>query len=381
MNARGWAVSMLLISMLYGSTALAQSQSWQQCKSVQQRTETHNRLKELFIYAQIAERPKHQDNNYMQNCTPSQGALVSAQTDLKPLRLTASAYNSLIDIMQRNELRRVYMTPEKDRDESLSIGCKSQDGSTTLPITFKIFAYTILIGDFLNLGLSFSAEIVEENENGNITKVAWSPYYDETKKKIVYSARGTDITDIREVLANYVGDGCAYPAIKLAVSHVCDLFSKDVRKDSDTNESKNFAISTKELKKIRKVKRYSTVLTGHSLGGQAVQYVADNPPQVCSVNNKLTSDNFRAYAFASTRNPPENGEGRISESEKTNFLESYLIHGDRVLRRLGLGEEQTGTVTIYMPAAGSNLVAQHRIEDIQRSICHCLQEQGKISSQ
>ena len=148
----------------------------------------------------------------MWNCALPNGDFVLEPTDITPLLLTEIANDRISDRLANdiNETvsSRAFMTREEDEHGALSIGCSASDGSTDFSIYFKMRTYAILIADFSNLRISLSAGIslsAEGDENGNITKVAWAPYYDETNDEIVYSARGTRTTDIRETLANYVG--------------------------------------------------------------------------------------------------------------------------------------------------------------------------------
>ena len=75
--------------------------------------------------------------------------------------------------------------------------------------------------DAFSVEPSRSPEVIDEDASGNITRAIWAPYYDPKKKEFIYGLRGTNPFDIRQVLGNYVGKDCAFPAIKLAMSHVC----------------------------------------------------------------------------------------------------------------------------------------------------------------
>ena len=383
MNAKVWAATILLILALFEGEAFGKSQEWKSCQSIKPAQDQPNHMQNLFKYAQIAERPKHQDNTYMWSCSLPDGNEVPPPKNIFPLRLTGDAVrkidSQLKERAKSDGFDRAYLANVEDSDGSLSVACKGKDEETTLPIYLKIHAYIVLLGDFLNLGMSFSAEIVDTDNSGKKTTVIWSPYYDYDKKELVYSSKGTKITDIQQVLGNYLGEECAFPAIKLAVTHVCKYFFHDVRNISDSSESQYFDILPEKLDSIRKSELYSTVLTGHSLGGQAVQYIAADPPQVCSITGKITQDTFRAYAFASTRNRPKSTERSDHGQNIQCTLESYLILGDQVLVRLGLGKQQTGRITSYNPDLGATLGSRHGIDEIQRSICRCLKGHGQVS--
>lgn len=187
----------------------------------------------------------------------------------------------------------------------------------------------------------------------------WAPYLDEQSDEIVYGPRGTNIWDMEQVLSNYVGDECVFPAIRVAVSHICHVVTQELRvarEDLHDFKGNIFQIEENRLGNVRDPRQRSIVLTGHSLGGQAVQYLAAHPPQAClSFRTTKNTDNAHlAYAFASTRNSNEDsrpGEDRATIDSRFT-LRSYLVSGDEVLERLNLGNEQSGTVITYESERG-----------------------------
>ncbi len=376
------AASIMLLPVFLAGAEFARAQTWQECNSMLDK-DTHGRLQQLFRYAQIAERPKHQDNDYMRHCPLSDGQIVAAPTNVVPLPFTSSGvqliHAKLQSLAEEGGFKRAYLAVDENDDALLSIGCRGRNDSSTLPIFITIRAYLFLAADYLNLGITFAPEVVDSDENGNFTRVVWAPYFDKERQEFVYGLRGTDLSDLRQVLANYVGEKCAFPAVNLAVRHVCDSFYKMVQKQENSDATGFFSVSEAELTNMRNAKSYRTALAGHSLGGQAAQYIAANPPKRCSFNWEISDDTFRAYAFASTRNPSENSTGGTqSESE---ILESYLLHGDEVLAHLGLGQEQTGRVTTYYPDDNAGLGNRHGIANIRYSICKCLRGSGQFSTQ
>jgi len=398
MKVHSLASIIALVSVFFASAPLAQDQVLQKCVDIQPDQEQHERLQQLFKYAHIAERPKHQDNQYMWNCPQPNGQEIEAPFNIMPLAFTAFGINEIrTDLMVLSDTKpdaygRAYLEQDDDNDALLSIGCRGNDGSTTLPIFIRIKAYYFLIGNYLNLGITFSPEVLDNDENGNITRVIWAPYFDRKNNEFVYGLRGTDPNDVPQILGNYVGDECAFPAVTIAVTHICDSFYNMVRTPTNsdvTNSDANgfFSISDSNLTEIRSANTYRTALTGHSLGGQAVQYIAENPPSLCSINGKISDNTFRAYAYASTRNPSEQAENDTSGSNcasdlvRRAILESYLIHDDELLRNLNLGNEQTGRVTTYFPDDRTWLGNRHGIDHIQTSICACLVYYGQISTQ
>lgn len=384
MKVHTLAVSIVLLSVFLAGSESARAHSWQECHSIDDADE-HVRIEELFRYAQIAERPKHQDNRYMRDCPLPDGQTVAAPRNLLPLPLTAYGVKQiraqLQELSGQVEYARAYLEVDANNAALLSIGCRGRNDRTMLPIYVQIQAYIYLAADYLNLGITFSPEVVHSDGDGNFTRVVWAPYFDEERQEVVSGLRGTNILDLGQILANYVGDECAFPAIELAVTHVCKSFYEMVWRPTSPDAIGFFAVSEADLTRIRSAERYRTVLTGHSLGGQAAQYIAANPPYLCSVNREISDDALRAYAFASTRNPSESSIRDAPGLRELELLDSYLIDGDEVLEELDLGQGQTGRVTTYYPDENPGLGNRHGISDIQTSICRCLGGSGAISTQ
>ena len=379
MRLNHWSAGTILIALLFSSTAVAQSETWQECSSFVRSQNNRQLLKDLFTYAQIVERPKHKNNDYMEVCQISDGIYVNAPKAIRPLILTPRAIRRINSNIVENQGDRAYVLDEIGRNGLVSVGCKGKDGRTKLPLIVSIGAYFNLIGDFLDLNISFSAEIRQNDSNGNITRVFWAPYYDEEKKEIIHGIPGTDVTDIQQIIANYVGDECVFPAMRLTLTSICDMardLPNEAKRVGHHSELANFKIDAKEFESIKAAKHRSVVLTGHSLGGQAVQYVTATLLQGCP----SAGTSFRAFAFASTRNPSENRNQDRHDNINQFKLESYLMKGDLVLEQLELGRGQTGRVTRYDPSK-FQWRDRHRIDQIQNSICICLKGNGRILSQ
>lgn len=381
MNTTIWSMTIMLFSLVFSNASIGQGQTLQ-CEHIRPNPEKHDLLKALFRYAQIAERPKHENNQFMEDCSWNGATIVEAPKNILPLQLTGEI-EGILSALEASGIEGAYLEPG-NIDGSLAIGCKGTNGGPNLPLHLKVNAYYGLARDLLNLDFSFSAEFV--NRAGNIgTRSIWAPYIDKDTDMIIFSNRGTDPLDIEQIITNYIGDECAFPAMKIAVSHVCDAFRQELKSEFEANR---FNIGENQLEDIRGSIRasnlnFSTALTGHSLGGQAVQYVVDNMPRACLANLPNTNDSLRSYAFASTRNPTQEPEENGSQSALNNqsILESYLISGDQILERLGLGQGQTGRVITYLPDSWfqSPLETRHSIEAIQDSVCDCLRKDGQIS--
>lgn len=376
MNVRLWPVTVLLIFLAFGHAALAQSQEHFECREIRENSPHHTRLRTLFWYSQIAERPKHEDNSYMDHCPPSSGSPeATAPTHITSLTVPADLMTAIEARFEENGLA---ATLEIDGANAISVICSASNGRTTLPIRTRIKLTYNLARDWVGLGFSFGAEINGGPEGNLPTSAIWAPYYDEDSNEIVYSARGTHPLDMEQVLSNYLGDDCPFPAATVVVSEICRTFAEEVRTEFESN---TFQIVDSDIERIKSANNRLVTLTGHSLGGHAVQYMAAHPPNECFDPHVLTIDIVPAYAFASTRNTAPDpdqvptsatGGGRIE-------LRSYVISGDEVLHRLSLGQGQIGLVTRYYPSEGFRYGRKHSIDSIQMSICDCINGHGEFS--
>ncbi len=378
MHIKLWALGFTLISLLFCDATLATSHNWQMCSTIIESQRDRSTLETLFRFAQIAERPQHSDNEYMQACSGSNSNSVPLPNNLVSLNFSQDARNEI-----NNQLRERQNVEGFKRarfvvadNNSLSITCMSDDGRIELPIVFQIRVYFDLATQFLNFNISTGISTIDESDG--VTRVRAGAYLhlnqDQNQNQLVFVAPGTEITDVRQILSNYIGDECAFPAIHLVTDYVCDFFSHDVSHNSEDNSPKYF--TGDEMDTIRQNESYSIALTGHSLGGQAVQYIAEQGFNFCRRNGNGRSPIFEAYAFASTRNR--------SSTNPVMGLTSYLIEGDKILSRLIPEADQLGYVIRYKPESiwrrSYIFGALHSIDNVQESICDCLQGSGMISS-
>ena len=349
MNEKIQIIGMLLISVVLGDSAFAQSDERHECQRITPNHAQHDDLKNLFRYAQIAERPKHKGNHYMNDCPlPNGVAPVSAPESILPLSITDTLLSKIKYAFRREGLEGAIPGVTDEGDGGLSVSCNGEDGSNRLSISVRVHSYISVLQDLFDLGFSFAAEIIERDNSGSIvTRGIWAPFIDKETGEVVYSMRGTNIWDMEQILSNYVGKRCVFPATRVAVSQICHALTQEFPNKFERNV---FQIEERILESLRNARGHSIVLTGHSLGGQAVQYIAEHPPHACL----SYWPNRQAYAFASTRNPMANsGQGSGRATVNSQFtLESYLISGDEILERLGLGRGQIGTVTTYQPRGG-----------------------------
>ena len=383
MHIKLWALGFTLISLLFCDASLATSHNWQMCSTIIESQRDRSTLETLFRFAQIAERPKHSDNEYMQACSGSNSNSVPLPNNLVSLNLSQDAIEEIDNQLQERQHLEEFKRARFDvADNNIpSITCMSKNGSNKLPIAFQIRVYFDLVTQFLNINISTGISTIDESDG--VTRVRAGAYLhlkqnqdqDQDQDQLVFVAPGTEITDVRQILSNYIGDECAFPAIHLVTDYVCKFFSHDVSHNSEDNSPNYF--TGDEMKRIRQNESYSIALTGHSLGGQAVQYIAEQGFNICKRNGNGQCPKFEAYAFASTRN--------CSSTNTVKGLTSYRIEGDKILSILNPEcNNQLDYDIRYQPKfrlwSSYLFGALHSIDNIQKSICDCLQGSGMISS-
>lgn len=355
-----------LIGVSFGKFASGQNNELRECSEIHLGSEVHVLLKDLHKYAKIIKASNSIKRRWKDRwafCPPVDNNNIPTPSFV-PLPLSKKALAEIGSALRDFDGVQIWSGDYG----SLSISCRGRDGKA-LPVLLKIFSYALPAGDYFDFVISFSPQILTQGDNGS-SRVSFSPHIDFSTGDIVYIHPGTDLYDMEQIFANYIGEECAFPAISVAVSRTCEFFFGE-------SSSEYFAISPGEIEEIRG--RYSsqstTVLAGHSLGGQAVQFVAENPPESCLNNRELSPEAFLAFAYASTRNSISNSPGHSTEKV---ILESYLIDGDQILQKLGLGQHQIGRVTKYYPNADCSGTL-HDIVVIENSLSRCLNGQGKIS--
>lgn len=174
----------------------------------------------------------------------------------------------------------------------------------------------------------------------------------------VLAIRGTDfenlstvITSVKDVLA----ESCAFESTAVIVK----------------------VIAGRMVKKDTKQPRTAVIVTGHSLGGAATQYIGQSsiPPKKYAI---------RGYAFNAMgvdNSTPRNGD-------PGELLYSQYVYGDPV--SMGgslLGRMQPGTVLVSKPASSLpkwlrdlliNPVRRHKLDTVQKTLCQCLNGVGWI---
>lgn len=139
MKVRLLIIGMLLVSLAIGRSAFAQNEERYECTRLMPNGEKHDQLKDLFRYAQIAERPKHPDNHYMKNCNlPTGVPLVHAPRNIEPLRMTDRLEHEIEAAFEQEGLTRASLELLADGDGGISIRCRPGDGSEALSLSSGI---------------------------------------------------------------------------------------------------------------------------------------------------------------------------------------------------------------------------------------------------
>lgn len=313
-------------------------------------------LKQLHEYAQIAEAPKKKNLRYMESCKAENGTVISrSPTDIVELIVPEQFTNrvkSRTDT-EYSSLARLQPTRRNENNGEISpftIGCSmDQDDQNANLIDFSFRLFAKIIGDrafFYLTGTEVKGTVVDRGTG-----------------EIITITPGTDLSQLPQIQANFRGENCVFPLVETTVSVLCEVLldrGGDVYQAFvENNDHKNFSDQPKSL-----------TMVGHSLGGSATQYVAMNIPDNC--NSEENPLEFQAYAFASPglkeRGYPQN---------QPNNLESYLINGDWLLgHKVFSDRSQRGHVSVYTPPKWKMIGPKHSINDVQKSICMCLQGEG-----
>ena len=176
----------------------------------------------------------------------------------------------------------------------------------------------------------------------------------------VLAIRGTDfenlstvVTSMKDVLA----ESCAFESTAVIVK----VMASRIAQTENTEQPKT-----------------EIIVTGHSLGGAATQYIGQS-------NIGPSRYTMRGYAF----NAMGIDDSQSSYGNKSStLLYSQYVHGDPV--SLGgklLGRIQPGTVLVSKPPSNlpnwlSDLwidpLHRHKLDTVQKVLCQCLNGQGRI---
>ena len=159
---------------------------------------------------------------------------------------------------------------------------------------------------------------------------------------------GTNIEDVRQIVSNFVGEDCVFPAARIVVDALCAKYDSRQRRFDFENQNPS-----------------SATLVGHSLGGAAVQYIAHSRPDTETEQESegRQCSEITAYAFGSI------GMQQLPDGGNSSFrgnLETYVSDCDWLAQFLFAKKVQTGHITSISPSNS------HGIDGIQSDICGCI---------
>ena len=309
-------------------------------------------LKTLYGYAQLAEAPKRHDLSYMENCETRSGKVIAeSPADVLEL-IVPKEFTDLVMSRADNDRARLQPTrPNRSRTFlPFTVGCSVERNDANILVNFSFKLLVRIIGDrafFYLTGTEVKGAVVLSSSGTPITIVA-----------------GTNLFRLPEIRANFEGEDCVFPVVKTTVAVLCEVLrhQEGPAYEALIKRNGNAAFSKR---------RQSVTMIGHSLGGSATQYVASNIPDQCKPEGHFVA--FEAYAFASPGLMEQEDAQRQSES-----LGGYLINGDWLLQRAFSDRFQRGRVSVFTPPGPRMSCPGHFIDEVQESICLCLQGKGML---
>lgn len=311
-------------------------------------------LKLLYGYAQIAEAPKNHDLSYMENCETVGGSLIAeSPTDIVDLIVPKEFTDLVVKSVEHMRDRARLQPTRLDQNGRLSpftVGCSIEQNDENMLVNFSFKLLATIIGNravFYLTGTEVKGSIVLSDSGMPITIIP-----------------GTDLLQLPEIQANFKGEKCVFPLVRTTVDVLCKVlrYRKGPVYQALVEKNNNGVLSQAS---------HSVTMIGHSLGGSATQYVASNIPDQCKPEGDFVA--FEAYAFASPGLVEQGDAQRQSKS-----LGGYLINGDWLLQRAFSDRFQRGRVSVFTPPGPRMSCPGHFIDEVQESICLCLQGEGML---
>ena len=193
------------------------------------------------------------------------------------------------------------------------------------------------------------ADVIQMDVAGkpsNNTSATWDPVIGPDGR--IIPLPGTNLSQMRQILSDFGGEGCVFPAAKFAVYAMCN------RADgAESGDGFNSSLSTENGR---------PTLVGHSLGGAAAQFIASSrrPP---TGRNWPDCAGVIAYGFGSIGLKPT---GPNDHPSPGGTLTAYASECDWLVQPLFADKVQTGHLFTLSSTTG------HSIDDIQRDLCKCL---------
>lgn len=161
---------------------------------------------------------------------------------------------------------------------------------------------------------------------------------------------GTDLRRSSQIMANFVGEDCTFPAAKFTLYAICEQANK---------EGAEYWLRTDNGK---------LTLVGHSLGGAAAQFIATSWPSPVNDQSWPNCPGFNAYVFGSTGlEPLDDSHQPAVQGALTSYASGcdWVAQSSLFYRRV-----QTGRLITLSPTTS------HGIDSIQDDLCKCLRGEG-----
>lgn len=335
----GFLIAGLLL--LFSFPALAQSQA---CRLLED--ESRKVVKELFRYSQLAERPSHRDEDEPIDCSDDTTTHVPPVLDMLPIPVPTtwiSDFRPLLGEVVGNQTgKQTFVEPLSDDpgNNTLHVGCRDQSIRFDAAVEMSFYRR--------NTGADIIQLKVAGRQSGDSNSEWVVPKIDPDG---TITLPGTNWGTSWQIISNFVGEGCVFPAAKFAVYTICERASQ-FEKERISSE---FWLRTENDK---------LTLVGHSLGGAAAQFIANSWPSEVNDASWPSCPGVDAYAFGSIGLQPPEADHRPTVR---GTLMSYTSDCDGVAQFDMFSERvQAGHLFTLSPTEN------HRIDKIQKDLCGCL---------
>ena len=293
-------------------------------------------LKALFKYSQLAERPADRMKDTPE-CTGVGGAfdqpnaLRTPDADVRRMIIT-----EINERLEGNELGATSQwSPKENEANTMYVGCPVESGA--LGTVLRLFE------GVRGLLVQTDAAVKSPDDTG------WVPLQPTMGADGTITFPGTDPSDWDQIVSNFQGEGCVFDATRVAVDVLCAAYNLEGPHLELGNMESNPA-----------------TLTGHSLGGAAVQYVTIRAAEVPKSSHEWECASVQGYAFGSIGLTDSASAGNDGTA-----LETYVSQCDWLTDAVARDNRQTGQITVRSNSRS------HFIDAIQDDICECIQGTGE----
>ena len=298
-------------------------------------------LKTLFNYSQLAERPKERETGETTTCQYGSNGQTVSPDPVNEIDLTENGRAELI-----NDLRRQLMTFEdnafiEETDGALYVGCNEWFGTVKIAVELRLYKRT-------NQDDLIRPTVVGRQRNDNDNDGGWEPVKLDGD---VLTLPGTNWSmDTNTVLANLVGERCAFLSARFAVLKMCEQ-AHDA--EDRTGISSILTPGT------------TPTLIGHSLGATTAQFIMSAPGAGLP---DLECPRIDAFAFSSIG---LNEANVVSPTPVAGTLKSYASECDWMAQLPGFHNNfQSGRLFVLSNSDS------HLLDTVQGDLCTCLRGVG-----